>query len=137
MKKKIFFIFLFSLAAIAAAYFGFFARKGNKADFTNLKVPDMRINLGGLDIGNLALDALNIGVSLPKDLFPNIKTGLDVSNVGNINLPLVSFDLPSFGGQPAESSANEAVCDQFKTAPSCSYVPAQYQDLCQQCKEAQ
>lgn len=132
-KKTILFIFLFSLAAIAAAYFGFFARKGIKADFANLKVPDMRINLGGLDIGNLALDVLNIGASLPKDLFPNMETGLDVSSVGDISLPSVSFDVPSFNG----SGTDEAVCDQFKAAPSCSYVPAQYQDLCQQCKDAQ
>lgn len=30
--------------------------------------------------------------------------------------------------------ADEATCSNFKAAPSCSYVPAQYQDLCEKCK---
>ena len=29
---------------------------------------------------------------------------------------------------------NEEICKQFAAAPSCSFVPEQYRDLCNKCK---
>ncbi len=37
---------------------------------------------------------------------------------------------------PTSWQPDAATCSQFNSAPSCSYVPVQYQNLCQQCKDA-
>jgi len=38
----------------------------------------------------------------------------------------------SGGGMPTEPTSD--MCSQFKMAPSCDYLPAEYQELCKKCK---
>lgn len=41
---------------------------------------------------------------------------------------------PPQGMPPAGSMGPQASCDAFKSVPSCSFVPSQFKDLCEQCK---
>ena len=111
--------------------------------FSDLEVPSVSLP-SDVEIGELNLDELNIGVSLPSDLFSNISVD---SNIGkyegkiDIEMPTISFNIQSLleslkGGTqvPAGPQINEQTCLQFKSVPSCSFVPEKYRELCEQCK---
>jgi len=144
MKTKII-ILLIILILIGGGVF-FLLRKEKLPEITNfsdLEVPPVSLP-SDVEIGELNLDELDIGVSLPSDLFSNISID---SNIGkyegkiDIGIPTISFDLQSLlkslkiGSQtPSEPQINEQTCLQFKSAPSCSFVPEEYRELCEQCK---
>ncbi|MCD6528447.1 hypothetical protein J7K44_02310 [bacterium] len=111
--------------------------------FSDLEVPSVSLP-SDVEIGELNLDELNIGISLPSDLFSNVSVD---SNIGKyegkigIETPIVSFDfqslLKSLEGSvqtTSEPPVNEQTCLQFKSAPSCSFVPEEYRELCERCK---
>ena len=144
MKTKII-ILLIILILIGGGLF-FLLRKEKLPEitsFSNLEVPSVSLP-SDVEIGELNLDELNIGVSLPSDLFSNISID---SNIGkyegkiDIEIPTISFNLQSLleslkvGPQtPSEPQINEQTCLQFKSAPSCSFVPEEYRELCEKCK---
>lgn len=108
--------------------------------FSDFEVPSISLP-SDVEIGELNLDELNIGVSLPSDLFSNISVD---SNIGkyegkiDIEIPTISFTLQSLLESlkvgPQEPQINEQTCLQFKSVPSCSFVPKEYQELCEKCK---
>jgi len=166
MNKKIIIIISIILIVILVGlgiYFLFFKRVEeinflNKSElpkpvgFSGLETPEVSLP-SDVEIGDLSLEGLNVGLSLPNNLFSNIPA--DTSGIGvygekiDIQKPAVSFDISpilnsldfSSKSQPSEPQSpkpeiNEENCSQFKSAPSCSFVPQQRRSLCEQCKAA-
>jgi len=154
MKTKII-ILLVILVLIGGVIF-FFLRKEKlpeTVNFSDLEVPSVSLP-SDIEIGELNLDKLNIGVSLPSALFSNISIDTNIGKYeGTIDVekPIVSFDISSLleslkvgsqipsespaGSQnPSEPPINEQTCLQFKSVPSCSFVPEAYRELCEKCK---
>jgi len=144
MKTKII-ILLIILILIGGGLF-FLSRKEKLPEvtsFSELEVPFISLS-SDVEIGELNLDELNIGVSLPSDLFSNISVDSDIGKYEgkiDIGIPTISFDFQSLlkslkvGSQaPSGPQINEDICLQFKSAPSCSFVPEEYRELCEQCK---
>lgn len=146
MKKFfiIIIIILIILIAVVGVYFGFLKKPSLKADIGGIKISEIKMPFES-GVGDLELNTFDIGSSLPSDLFSNISVDTNFGGYKGgteIGLPSVSIGAPSFefgvpaGTPPPEWKPDEATCNQFKAAPSCSFVPAQYQDLCQKCKAA-
>jgi len=146
MKKilTIIIIILIILIAVIGVYFGFLKKPSLKADIEGINIPEIKMPFES-GVGDLELNTFDIGASLPSDLFSNISVDTNFGGYKGgieIGLPSVSIGVPSFEfGTPAgtpspEWKPDESTCSQFKVAPSCSFVPAQYQDLCQKCKAA-
>ncbi|MCD6550191.1 hypothetical protein J7K24_01445 [bacterium] len=144
MKTKII-ILLIILILIGGGLF-FLLRKERMPEivsFSDLEIPSVSLT-SDVEIGELNLDELNIGVSLPSDLFSNISVGTDIGKYEgkiDIGMPTISFDphslLESLKGSsqtPSGPQINEQICLQFKSAPSCSFVPEAYRELCEKCK---
>lgn len=133
MNKIIGSIIVIILIAIGA-YFVFFNRGGLKADITGIETPSISMPFES-GVQELELDNFNIGASMPSNLFPNISFDLNFGQVGEINLPSVSGETSVEGLPPADWEPDEATCSQFKLAPSCSFVPQEYRDICERCKD--
>lgn len=146
-KKIIILVVVILIAAIAAAgiYFGFF-RKSSFEAIGELEIPEIKLSFES-GVSDLELNNFDIGVPLPSNLFSNISVDTNLGGYKGgteISLPSVSIETPSFklsapagtGAPPSGPKLDETTCGQFKAAPSCSYVPQQYQDLCQKCKAA-
>ena len=135
--KKFFIIIIVILIAIIGVYFGFLKKPSLKTNIGGIKISEIKMPFeSGLE--SLELNTFDIGATLPANLFPNISVDTNFSgNKGGvqIGLPTISVGTPSWqsSGGPA---IDESTCASFKTAPSCSFVPQQYRDLCQQCKAA-
>jgi len=123
------------LIIAAGVYFGFFRQGSLKADITGIETPSINMPFeSGLD--ELELDNFNIGASLPSNLFSNISFDvMRFGQVGDLKLPSVSGEVSVSQTPPTDWEPDEAVCSQFDAAPSCSFVPSEYRDLCQKCKE--
>lgn len=130
--KKVITILIIVLLITGGVYFGFFRKVSLEADITGIETPNITMPFeSGVD--DLELNNFDIGAILPSNLFPNIYFDMQFGSVGEIGLPSVSGDSSS-GTPPANWEPDEATCNQFKSAPSCSFVPEEYRDLCQKCK---
>lgn len=132
--KKIITIFIIVLLIAAGVYFGFFRKVSLKADITGIETPSINMPFES-GVNDLELNNFDLGASLPSNLFPNISAGMQFGSVGEIGLPSVSGEMSAEGLPPAGWEPDEATCSQFNLAPSCSFVPSEYRDLCQQCKD--
>jgi len=144
MKIKII-ILLIILILIGGGVF-FLLRKEKLPEitsFSDLEVPSVSLP-SDVEIAELNLDELNIGISLPSDLFSNISVDSDIGKYEgkiDIGIPNISFNLQSLLGslkagsqESSKLQINEQTCLQFKSAPSCSFVPEAYRELCEKCK---
>ena len=139
MKKilTISIIILIILIAVVGVYFGFLKKPSLKADIEGIKISEIKMPFES-GVGDLELNTFDIGAALPTNLFSDISVDTSLGGYKGgvqINLPTILVETPNW--QPSGGpTINESTCAQFKTAPSCSFVPAQYQDLCQKCKAA-
>lgn len=134
--KKILTIIIVILIIAIGVYFGFSKKPSLTADIGGIEIPEIKIPFES-GLGELELSNFDIDISLPANLFSNIFVDTDWSS-GTVELqkPGVLVEPPSIKNEapPAGWEPDEATCAQFKAAPSCSFVPAQYRDLCEKCK---
>ncbi|MDD2274813.1 MAG: hypothetical protein PHI91_03335 [Candidatus Pacebacteria bacterium] len=87
----------------------------------------------GLGFKNPEINLSGIG---DLDITPNPKISVPSFNfsmpIGNISLPQQQPKMPSGSGW----SPNTSNCAMFSMVPSCSFVPQEHQDKCEQCKQA-
>jgi hypothetical protein len=138
VNKKIIAIIIVLLLAGTGVYFGVFrmGRVKLKAGIGDLETPEIKMPFeSGLE--TLELNTFDIGATLPASLFSNIAVDTNFGGSGGvqIGIPGVSVSVPNWQGSTGPT-VDESTCGQFKTAPSCSFVPQQYRELCQQCKAA-
>jgi len=146
MSKKIIILILIIIILIAGLgiYFRFFKKPSLKADIEGIEIPEIKMPFES-NLGDLELNSFDVGVSLPSNLFSNISVDTNLGGYKGetkIELPSILIGVPSFEfGAPADTGTppsgwepNEATCAQFKDVPSCSFVPEEYQDLCEKCK---
>lgn len=138
MAKKIITSIIVLAALGYGIYFGISKMTGYKfrADIGGIETPVVSMSFES-GLSELDLNNFDIGISLPTDLFGNIFVNTDL-NGGEIDLqtPNVSIGIPSIQGgtPPADWEPDEATCQQFNAAPSCLFVPSEYRDLCEKCK---
>lgn len=149
MTKKIITIIVVLAIATAGIYFGISKFGGNKlkANIEDIKTPIIQMPFDS-GLGELELSNFDIGVGLPSNLFNNISVDTDLSKGAiELSVPEIPINIPSMpggsAGAPNEGSQSApptnwepdaATCNQFKAAPSCSFVPEEYRDLCEKCK---
>jgi hypothetical protein len=138
MAKKIITSVIVLAALGCGIYFGI-SKLGSysfQADIGGIETPEIQMPFES-GLGELELSNFDIGVSLPANLFGNIFVETDLS-VGAVDLQTsdVSVGTPSIqsGLPPADWEPDEATCSQFKAVPSCMFVPSEYRDLCEKCK---
>ena len=102
----------------------------------SLSIPEIELNiLGGLGSWIIETPDLSLGSSVSVE---TPSASLDLSDT------VIDIDMGSMSGPPPAppatppsappSGPDAATCAQFDSAPSCSYVPANVRDLCEQCK---
>jgi len=136
MKKIFIIIIIILIAIVISIYFGFLKKPSLRADIGGIEISEIKMPFeSGLE--SLELNTFDIGATLPVNLFSNISVDTNFGAKGSvqIGLPTVSVGIPNWqsSGGPA---IDESTCASFKTVPSCSFVPQQYLNLCQQCKAA-
>lgn len=161
MKTKII-IILLVVVLVAGGYllYSIFGKVGDGYDvlglfdFETFGFSDVDLYLSDLSAAQLPEISLsdNLGFNLP-----DINMG-SISEIGQTPVPSINFDasvfdvsspqmgipqIPSGPGQGEDTTSspggwipNVSDCAQFSMAPSCSFVPAQYQEMCKQCKAA-
>jgi len=153
MNKK---IIIYSTLIIILAVGAYLLFSNSNSNDTITDVPDMPdIDLSLSPLNSVNLPNIDFDTSMDFGSFDlglaGINVGQDAFNIGDsndvdINFTDSDFSSMSFGstgktsgngsGSGSTSGVNSANCSKFSSAPSCSYVPAQYQDLCEQCKTA-
>jgi len=139
MAKKIIITVIVLVTAGLGIYFGIskFGSYNLKADIGSIKTPEITMPFeSGLE--ELELSSFDMGATLPSNLFTDILIDIDLSGEEvELQSPGISVGTPSIqtGTPPAGWQPDEATCTQFQSAPSCMFVPEQYRDLCQQCKD--
>ncbi len=96
------------------------------------ELPEINLDLS-LDLENFALEEKMPSLELDSG---DIKIEPPTVNVEISGNDLGSFDFSNGGENPSNPPINSQTCQKFSSVPSCSYVPKQYQSLCQQCKNA-
>lgn len=97
------------------------------------------------------LDLPEMGLDIPSDFLDfNFMEKLDVSPEDFVKLekPEINIDaVPSMGSADIETmmkagatppsgwEPDEETCAKFKLAPSCAFVPEEYRELCEKCRE--
>jgi len=138
MAKKIITSIIVLIALGYGIYFGITHLGGYKfmADISGIETPEIQMPFES-GLRELELSNFDIGVSLPSNLFGNVFVETDLGGrTVDLQAPGVSVGTPLIqsGVPPADWEPDEAICNQFKAAPSCSFVPSQYRDLCEKCK---
>lgn len=137
MTKKIIIIIVL-IILIAGIFLIFQSNKYRlKADLEGIETSTINVPFeSGLE--ELELDSFDLGISLPSDFFSDISVNADLGKeTFELEKPNVSTETLSIQGEipPADWQPDQATCDRFKSAPSCALVPAEYRELCQQCKK--
>jgi hypothetical protein len=140
MAKKIITSIIVLIIIGFGIYFGVSKFSGYKlkADISGIETPEMAIPFDS-GLTELELSNFDMGVSLSSDLFGNIFIETDLSGeAAELQAPDISISAgtPSVqtGTPPTGWQPDAATCNQFKSAPSCMFVPEQYRDMCEQCK---
>jgi hypothetical protein len=153
MAKKFITIIIVLVIAVAGIYFGSskFGENKLKAKIEDIETPIIQMPFDS-GLGELKLSNFDIGIGLPSNLFNNISVDTDlIKGAIELSIPEIPVNIPSMpsgltgapnqennqGGSatpPADWEPDEAACAGFKAAPSCSFVPEEYRDLCEKCK---
>lgn len=139
ITKKIFgSIFILVCLTVVLAVYNW--RQGRGTEFSAEKLSEKLLEMDLIDSPLGKLDYPDLDFDLPFDLgnfklgIPDLSAGegAEVSVQGNmdINYQGAGAGLNFGGGQ----AVDESVCRQFDAAPSCIFVPSEYRDLCEQCK---
>ncbi len=131
------------LGAMISIYFGFLRKPSLHADIEKINISEIKTSFES-GVSDLKLNTFDIGASLPSNLFSAISVETNFGGIGGvkeINTPFISVGTPTFqqptnGTPPNNWQVDQATCSQFKAAPSCSFVPEQYRDICTKCKTA-
>jgi len=138
MAKKLIIIIIALIIIGCGVYFGIFKFRGYnfKANIGGIKTLTITMPFeSGLE--DLELSNFDIGVSLPANLFSDIFIDTNLKGeMPELEKPYIPISTPSVPGRTSSSDLpiNETICGQFKSAPSCGFVPEQYRGLCEQCK---
>ncbi len=138
MNKKILIFSLIIIAIIGGSWF--FIDKKSSIELKNVpEMPEVDLSLSPIQDVKLPEIDLNIPIEFGEFKLTTQSNDFDV----NMSLPEnldISFSDADFSGMNIGGTSgptlNKSTCDKFKAAPSCSYIPAQYQNLCNQCKSA-
>ena len=102
------------------------------SELEDKKLPEIELESGlGFDSPEINLSGIG-----NLDIIPNTQISVPTFNfsmpIGNISLPQQQQpSAPSGGWTP-----NQSDCAMFSMVPSCSFVPQEHQDKCEQCKQA-
>jgi len=101
------------------------------SELENKDLPEIDLE-SGLGFESPEINLSGIG---DLDMIPSTKISVPSFNfsmpIGNISLPQQQPSAPSGGWSP-----NSSDCAMFSMVPSCSFVPQEHQDKCEQCKQA-
>ncbi len=122
------------------------------------ELPDVNVDLSLSPLGSVELPAIDFSMPIDLNSFGLDLPGAGEAGIGGVNISApqgtdinftdsdfsgIDFGETSAGagetggaGETSGSGVNAETCQRFSSAPSCSYVPAQYQDLCEQCEAA-
>ena len=154
MNKKIISVLsIVVIVVVAGAYLLISNKSDNIAneDLSNVPdIPDIDLSLSPLGVAELP--SVDLGEQINLDDFnmdiPEINLDaedISINDSSDVDISFTDSDFSNmdfgsigdgYGSGSGSSGVNKTNCSKFSSAPSCSYVPAQYQDLCNQCKSA-
>jgi len=147
---------LVCLGLVVGGYFWWQKEKKEKFEETKMETESLAENLSSkllkIDFIDSPLESLKIpemDLQIPLDFGTfNIQIpDLSGKNFVDVNAPEIQVNLGEIGKTidieamiksgavpPPDWEPDEATCQEFKSAPSCLFVPEQYRDLCEKCK---
>lgn len=161
MKKIILIIIVLVILIAVGGYFGweYYQDTQLAAEIDTIEelqgedIPDIDLSESGLN--EVQVLEIDLDTDIEQDTITDIElsvedTTLDapdakvdtppIPSMTDLNFDFSSISLGPSGETAVPSSAtgsqgpDDATCAQFASAPDCSYVPAEHQDLCAQCK---
>lgn len=106
-------------------------------------LPEIEMDLGFTELGDigLSLDSGDQSLQIPEANIGEIDIAVPslVPDSFNLSLPSqttapTASETPDSGSASAPPVLDDSVCSAFGAVPSCSYVPAENRELCQDCK---
>ena len=150
IKKKIFgsLFIIVCLALVAGVYLWWQGQSTEEATPEGLPPSPLEIDLIDSPLEPLVIPETDFDIPSDFGTFGPEIPDLSGADYVHLEAPSVDIDLSDLGsdispGGEGEAGAelppglepDEATCAQFKAVPSCSFVPEQYRELCEKCKE--
>jgi len=135
LKKKIFgsIFILVCFGLIVGGYFWWRGRE--EKDFSLEKMPEIPdVDLSFSPLEKVDLPEINLDLPLDFSAFNMDLPDLSTESFIDIKNPDINLNISGLGSGMNFGEPDETICQKFKSAPSCIFVPEQYRELCEKCK---